>query len=899
MSNIATPRFPFTYTGASSITTTAKTTYTTSSMPGAWLYSTTGSIPIYNSISDLSANQYKFNNSAAYIRVLTGYKVIHYTSNNFGGTSTTVDFTNNSYQLFTTATNILSLRLYYQGVEVKNNNIPINIPYSITNSNNSNTIDKTGLLYYYPFDTDIVNYSSASDGNTYELSSATLSTSTTKLTSGSLSIASGGHFRVPTHYINPSTGYSIALWYKLGTKTGTWSRIFDFSRMLNGPGDGIILGYPNLGSNLLRFSSANGGLGDIDTNYTMDTNWHHVCVTCSIGGYWTVYIDAVEVSMENRKIFPTVSKLNYCYINKSVYADGTASCNINQLLIFNREIKPYEVYYLYQTPTTVQLGYMQSQISNASLQYYYPLKGNFNDISNSTFTEGGINNSVNNGVISSSSLYLNGGSTTNFSIPSHYIGNNYSFSFHFKINEYPKRSFANIVNIRPGSNTNEGFNLYFSGYNVDVDKLQFIVNGAPFGAEYSMALNTWVNICVTYNTTNNEWKLYFNAILTKTQARAISSSLMQNWNFALPGANSSLSNDPNTITTLNCNVKQLAIFSKTLSLSEIQTLQNRNIPITLSNVMYYYPFETDFFDYSKTTYPPVGTDNSTHTNVTIDTKINTLPLDNGTYTNGVIATTPNQMTNGSISINSTRFFQVPSHYIPTNYSIALWVYLNSYSSGNWSRILDFGAAIDGAAAGGPILFFQNMNTGSLGFTPAGGVINTNVYDLKTLLINTWYHVCITYNGTTWTVYVDGLSIHTRNYTASTTLLQYCYIGRSTYTADSTTNCNVNQLAIFNQCLTVDQITTLRSNPNKYIRLTNLMYYYPFDGDFYDYSKMNTNIPSANINSSVGWIQTPSHYINPTGYSISLWYKLNSYAVGSGARVFDLYHNDIEYPVGLI
>ena len=61
MSNIATPRFPFTYTGASSITTTAKTTYTTSSMPGAWLYSTTGSIPIYNSISDLSANQYKFN----------------------------------------------------------------------------------------------------------------------------------------------------------------------------------------------------------------------------------------------------------------------------------------------------------------------------------------------------------------------------------------------------------------------------------------------------------------------------------------------------------------------------------------------------------------------------------------------------------------------------------------------------------------------------------------------------------------------------------------------------------------------------------------------------------------------------------------------------------------------
>ena len=334
MTNVTTSDFPLPYTGASSITTTAKTTYTTSSMPGAWIYSTFGSIPIYNSISDLSANQYKFNNSTAYIRVLTGYKVIHYTASNFGGTATTVDFTNNSYQLFTSASNIVSLQLYYQGIEVKNNNIPINIPYSITNSNSPNMIDKTGLLYYYPFDTDVVNYSNASDGNTYVVSRATLSTSTTKLTSGSLAISSGGYFQVPSHSINPATGYSIALWYKLGTKTGNWARIFDFSRIMETP-DGILLGYPILNNNLLRFSSSGGGAGDVDTNYTMDTNWHHVCATCSIGGYWTIYIDAVEVSMENRQMTPTIAKLNYCYINKSTFAaDGPSSCNINQLEFF-------------------------------------------------------------------------------------------------------------------------------------------------------------------------------------------------------------------------------------------------------------------------------------------------------------------------------------------------------------------------------------------------------------------------------------------------------------------------------------------------------------------------------------------------------------------------------------
>jgi hypothetical protein len=64
MTNVTTSNFPLPYTGASSITTTPNTTYTSSSMPGAWLYSTFGSIPIYNSISDLSANQYKFNNQA-------------------------------------------------------------------------------------------------------------------------------------------------------------------------------------------------------------------------------------------------------------------------------------------------------------------------------------------------------------------------------------------------------------------------------------------------------------------------------------------------------------------------------------------------------------------------------------------------------------------------------------------------------------------------------------------------------------------------------------------------------------------------------------------------------------------------------------------------------------------
>ena len=902
MSNVTTLGYPLPYSGASSTQTVAATTYTSSFMPGAWLYNTNGSIPIYNSISNLNTNQYNFYNCTL-IRVFPGYKAICYTTNNFGGTATTIDYSNNTYQIFTTVSNVISVRLYYQGIEIKNT-IPKNIPYSITNSNSSNMLDQTGLLYYYKFDTDVVNYSSALNGNTYELSSAALTTSTTKLTSGSLAISLGGHFKVPGHKINPALGYSVALWYKLGTTTGAWSRVLDIAHKINTPSD-ILLGYPFVGSGLLYFSSYGGGIGDVNTSYIMDTNWHHVCITCSIKGYWTLYIDGVETPMAIRNNTPLPDYLNYWYINKSSYtADGNASCNVNQLLIFNREINPYEVYYLYQNPTTVKLGYMTSQISKTGLQYYYPLNRDFNDVTNSTLLEGPIDNMINNGIISSSSLYLSGGANTSFSIPPHYIGTNYSFSFHFKINQYPKRSFANIVNIGPEYNTNGGFRMYFSGYNVDVQNLQFIINGTPYGVNYSLALNTWINICVTFN--NNEWKVYIDAILRQTVNTAITSALMNNWNFAPSGANSSLSDDPNTITTLNCNVKQLAIFSKTLALSEIQTLNNRFQPITISNLMYYYPFDNDFFDYSKITYNE--------------------GINNGTYTGiSALDTSTTKMTLSSLRINSTGFFQVPSHYIPTNYSISFWIKLNSYATGPWSRLIDFSSAKDGpiSVTGGPILYFPVANSGNLGFTPSAA--SSNYYDLYTMDLN-WHHITITYSNSTWILYVDGTSVFTTTYTASSNLLNYCYIGRSNWAVDASTTCNVNQLAIFNKTLSLSEIQTLYNNPTQPITISNLMYYYPFDKNFFDYSQIgyipanvgidnstHTNIKinsgdgrnngtytgitgldtttimntgSIKIDGSTGLFQVPPHYILPN-YSIAFWYKLNSLSsVSTNSRIIE-------------
>ena len=878
MSNVTTLGYPLPYSGMSSTQTSALTTYTSSFMPGAWLYNTNGSIPIYNSISDFNTNQYNFYNST-FIRVLPGYKAICYTAKKFGGTATTVDYANNIYTPYVAVTNIISIQLYYQGIEIKNNNIPKNIPYSITNTNSTNTLDITGLLYYYKFDTDIINYSSASNGNTFALSSATISTTTTKLTSGSLAISSGGYFQVPGHKINPSLGYSVALWYKLASVSGigAWGRIMDIGQKLNTAGD-FLLGYPTAGSGALKFSSY-AGTNDVDINYTMDTNWHHVCVTCSIKGYWTVYIDGVETSMEIKNNTPLTDYLNYWYINKSIFTgDGNASCNINQLLIFNRELKPYEIYYLYQNPLTVKIGYMTSQISKSGLQYYYPLNNNFNDISNSNFIEGAIDNAVYTGIttldrtktkMTSSSLLINS-SVGYFQVPGHYIPTNYTIALWFKLNSYSAGIYSRILDfssVKEAAGSATGGPILFiqaAGGN----SVGFNTSGSPnYNNTYTIDLN-WHHICITYSGSNTTWNLYIDGVSVFSLVYTASSNFL---NFCYI-AKATTAGSGET----NCNVNQLAIFSKCLTLSEVQSLYNNPTTfITISNLMHYYPFDIDFFDYSKTTYQS-GTDNGTHPTVTINSGDG---RNNGTYTNiTTLDTTKTKMNIASLNINSTvGFFQVPSHYIPPNYSIALWFKLNSYS-GSGSRMIDFAPSLN--ANSGPLVLYFPSN-GSLYFTPNNG--NTGVTSIATLDLN-WHHICVTYSDGVWNIYIDSVVITTLTYTASSSLLNYCYIGKSTY-GDGTTNCNVNQLAVFSKTLSISEVQDLYNRPADRIRFSNLMYYYPFDTDFNDYSQLEMSNRSANIISSLGVFQVPSHYVNTGGYSVSMWYKLNVYS-STGSRVFD-------------
>uniref|UniRef100_A0A6C0D2L0 LamG-like jellyroll fold domain-containing protein n=1 Tax=viral metagenome TaxID=1070528 RepID=A0A6C0D2L0_9ZZZZ len=882
MTTVTASNFPLSYSGASALTSTTLTNnYNAHAMPGAWIYSSNGSYPIYYSIADFGTNQYGFT-STTYYQIMPGYKIIYYTSSYFSGTSATIDNSNNSYLLSQSITaTIYSIKLYYQGVEITNikqsQQTSLKLPYSIK-SQYPNTIDPTGLLYYYKFDTDTLDYSSGY-GVLNGTNTGSIVTTATKLYSGSLYLNNGNYFQVPTHTIDQTKGYSVALWYRLNsTPTGTYPRILDIAKGIN-QSNGMALYYSS--SNNLSFSSNTGGTGDTGLNYAMDNNWHHVCMTCSINGYWTVYIDGCEMRATIIQTLPfvTTNSAGAWFLNKSNNTtEGTANANFNQLLIFARELKPYEVYYLYNSPTTLNLSYLPLQISNQNLKYYYPFTNNLNNYSYTT----GIDDSSHTGTtIDTTNTIMNYGSlninSANgfFQVPSHYIKNKYSISFWYKLNSYSSGTYSKIIILANSLSGGSSGGPSLSYANANSGSIYFTpIDGQTpnISIGYTMDFN-WHHICLIYN---GSWTIYIDGINIYSITSTIVSSLI---NYYYIGK-STYSAHGNT----NANFNQFTIFNKELSITEINTLyKNPTNYINISNILYYYPFNTNFNNIStsgKVTPPYNGLDDSNHGALTID---NTKTI----------------MSTGSLKVDSsTGVFQVPPHYITNGYTVAFWYKLSAYSTGTYSKIIHFGTALSGGSPGGPSLSFANASSGALYFSAIDGQ-TSNISTGYTMDLN-WHHICLVYNGS-WTIYIDGINIYSISSTIVSSLINYYYIGKSTYTTDGNTIANFNQLIIMKRAISLTELFTLYQYPLNTITLP-CSYYYPFQSNFNNcYDLLNpiddsihtgliidstiriASSGSLKVDSSVTAFQVPSHYIT-NGYTVAFWYKLSAYSTGTYSKI---------------
>ncbi|GAJ25103.1 unnamed protein product, partial [marine sediment metagenome] len=137
---------------------------------------------------------------------------------------------------------------------------------------------------------------------------------------------------------------------------------------------------------------------------------------------------------------------------------------------------------------------------------------------------------------------------------------------------------------------------------------------------------------------------------------------------------------------------------------------------------------------------------------------------------------------------------------PTQGTIALWAkgadfsgvrYIFGHTIGSWSNRIQL-----------------YINEGELGL--GLGDSHTTRTDIQTLTPQIWYHVTLTWNGTNYVVYVDGVARASGTYTGLTALNTLADIGNTGNTSyrNEAFNGIIDEVRIYNRALTDDEVSNL-------------------------------------------------------------------------------------------
>ncbi|GBG08563.1 hypothetical protein PAT3040_03150 [Paenibacillus agaridevorans] len=140
-------------------------------------------------------------------------------------------------------------------------------------------------------------------------------------------------------------------------------------------------------------------------------------------------------------------------------------------------------------------------------------------------------------------------------------------------------------------------------------------------------------------------------------------------------------------------------------------------------------------------------------------------------------------------------------------TIAAWVNLDSVS--NWSRIFDFGSG----TATNMFLTPKNGANGKIRFAIKKNGTSEQIIDGQSALpTGGWHHVAVALNGSTGTLYVDGVQVGQN--TAMTLkpsdlgATAQNWIGRSQYSTDPYLDGRVDDFRVYNQALSAGEIAAL-------------------------------------------------------------------------------------------
>lgn len=242
---------------------------------------------------------------------------------------------------------------------------PSNVVYTSINGsvpNNSvqyRNIDNSNIIRYYPFDTDVWDYSSGDGSNnaTNTSSLVAFSNMPTGLGRGSARFPAnpGQSFKIPNVTFG-SGGITVAFWMALHSIPTTQTSIFEFTDASSSPTDTVGLRIGNGTTAKLMFVTGTNTTTDLSyTVPTNDFNQHHYAIVFKQPSNTVdLYIDGVFKTTTS-VTYPSTSTLRTsCLIGKSNTLTTYINCTLNQFVMFNRELTSTEIGYLKTNPLDVR-----------------------------------------------------------------------------------------------------------------------------------------------------------------------------------------------------------------------------------------------------------------------------------------------------------------------------------------------------------------------------------------------------------------------------------------------------------------------------------------------------------------------------------------------------------------
>ena len=175
-----------------------------------------------------------------------------------------------------------------------------------------------------------------------------------------------------------------------------------------------------------------------------------------------------------------------------------------------------------------------------------------------------------------------------------------------------------------------------------------------------------------------------------------------------------------------------------------------------------------------------------------------------------------------------------SYTLGSQLSFSCWIYYNSFQTNNeW--ILELGDTSSGYANA---LFGIASTPTKLVVCVGGAYDSATVHDF---VINTWYHLAFTYDGTTWKIYKNGQLI--RNFDKNiSSITSSSNITIASNVASSATKLNgrLNDIRIYNNCLSQQQIKEISKG---------LILHYPLNRQCWGQENLlkASNVPVTNSN----------------------------------------------------